>query len=158
MERIVRDCLGNFFILKCKQNTKASVCCKQSVFPLTDLNLLYQSRHAGASQFTVRTAVDFQSKANLASIFSVPSHGIDTQMFGSERIMKDVPLYLVVIPVARQRLRGERIRYLMQRELNIHHLNHQQPQLSDKLKCQPMSFQAVIKIQDRQGLPCCLLS
>lgn len=59
--------------------------------------------------FTVRTAIELYAKADLASVLSIPAHGIDAQMFGSERIMKDVPLHLVVIPVARQRLRDTQI-------------------------------------------------
>lgn len=55
--------------------------------------------------FTIGTAIDLEPYTNLASVFRVPAHRQEAQVFGSEGIVKDVPLHLVIVPVSRHCLR-----------------------------------------------------
>lgn len=54
--------------------------------------------------FTIRTAKQLQPNADLPPIFRVPGQGNQTNMFRCEGVMEDIPLDLIIIPVARQSL------------------------------------------------------
>lgn len=54
---------------------------------------------------TIGTAVDLEPYANLSTVFRVPAHRQEAQVFSSKGIVKDIPLHLIVVPVSRQCLR-----------------------------------------------------
>lgn len=56
--------------------------------------------------FTIRAAKQLQPHSDLAPVLSVPGQGKQPDVFGSEGVMEDIPLHLIIIPIPRQRLQG----------------------------------------------------
>lgn len=81
---------------------------------LKNLDVLY--RHV--TLFTIWTAIDLEPYTNLSTVFRVPAHRQEAQVFSSKGIVKHIPLHLVIVPVSRQCLR-ERKEYLLIYMYNI---------------------------------------
>lgn len=65
---------------------------------------------------TIRAAKQLQPHSDLPPVLSVPGQGKQPDVFGSEGVMEDIPLHLIIIPIPGQRLQGRLDRGCGERE------------------------------------------
>lgn len=85
---------GNFHVKWLSKNMQLPEL-KSSIFEITE----------HVTFFTIGTAIGLKPYTDLSTIFRVPAHRQEAQVFSSKGIVKDIPLHLVVVPVSRQCLR-----------------------------------------------------